>query len=42
MTAVLLMGLIARERRGPAGIGVESLLLLAIYAAAVLGQGWAA
>lgn len=42
MTAVLLMGLIARERRGPAGIGLESLLVLAIYAAAVLGQGWAA
>lgn len=38
MTAILLMGLIARERRGPAGIGVESMLLLLVYAAAVTAQ----
>jgi len=31
MTSVLLMGLIYRERRGPANIGVESVLLLILY-----------
>ncbi|MDX1624973.1 MAG: sodium:calcium antiporter [Wenzhouxiangellaceae bacterium] len=31
MAAVLLMGLIRREKQGPAGIGVESILLLALY-----------
>ena len=35
MTAVLLAGLIVRERTGPAGIGVESVLLVAIYAVAL-------
>ncbi|OWU86014.1 cation transporter [Oceanicola sp. 22II-s10i] len=38
MTAVLLGGLIVRERRGPAGIGVESVLMLAIYAGAIAIQ----
>lgn len=31
MTAVLLLGLLRRERHGPANIGVESVSLLAIY-----------
>jgi cation:H+ antiporter len=31
MTSVLLMGLIYRERRGPGNIGIESVLLLALY-----------
>ncbi len=31
MTGVLLMGLIYRERRGPANIGLESVLLLVLY-----------
>lgn len=31
MTAVLMMGLIRRERRGPGVIGVESLVLLILY-----------
>ena len=35
MTAVLLGGLIVRERAGPARIGVESVLLIAIYAVAL-------
>lgn len=35
MTAILLGGLILRQRRGPGRIGIESLLLLLIYAAAV-------
>lgn len=35
MTAVLLAGLILRQRHGPAQIGVESLLLFVIYAGAV-------
>ena len=34
MTAVLLAGLILRQRRGPGGIGVESVAILALYAAA--------
>ena len=38
MTAVLLGGLILRQRIGPARIGVESLLLLVLYAAALLLQ----
>jgi len=38
MTAVLLIGLIVRERKGPASIGLESVLLLAIYAGAVALQ----
>ena len=35
MAAVLLMGLIRRETQGPAGIGVESVALLVLYAAGV-------
>jgi cation:H+ antiporter len=35
MTGVLVMGLLKRERHGPAGIGFESLLILVFYAAAV-------
>lgn len=35
MTGVLVMGLLKRERQGPAGIGFESLLILILYAAAV-------
>ncbi|SHI71202.1 cation:H+ antiporter [Palleronia salina] len=34
MTSILLAGLIARQRRGPGGIGVESVAMLAIYFAA--------
>ena len=32
MAAVLLMGLLKRERQGPAGIGFESVLILILYA----------
>lgn len=32
MAAVLLMGLLKRERHGPAGIGFESVLILGLYA----------
>ncbi|AUC51767.1 cation transporter [Sagittula sp. P11] len=35
MTAVLLAGLILRQREGPARIGIESVLMMAIYASAV-------
>ncbi len=38
MTAVLLIGLIVRERRGIGGIGFESAWILAIYAGAVALQ----
>ncbi|PWE33479.1 cation transporter [Maritimibacter sp. 55A14] len=38
MTAILLLGLIMREKRGPGGIGVESLSILAIYCGAVMVQ----
>lgn len=31
MTAILLLGLLRRERQGPAGIGWESVLLLALW-----------
>ena len=31
MAAVLIMGLIRREKQGPSGIGVESVVLLALY-----------
>jgi len=37
MTTVVVMGLMRRERRGPAGIGWESLLLIAIYLCGVVG-----
>jgi len=36
MTGVLLMGLIYRERHGPANIGLESVLLLVLYFGGVL------
>lgn len=35
MTGVLVMGLLKRERHGPAGIGFESLMILILYVAAV-------
>lgn len=38
MTAVLMLGLIYRERQGPGGIGRESIALLCIYAGAVALQ----
>lgn len=38
MTGVLLGGLILRQKNGPARIGIESLLLVAIYASAVVLQ----
>lgn len=41
MTAVLMLGLIYRERQGPAHIGRESLTLLAIYAGAICVQAFA-
>ena len=31
MTAILLMGLLRRERQGPAGIGWESVLLIGLW-----------
>ncbi len=40
MTAVLLIGLILRERRGPFMIGWESLIMLVVYGAAVGLQVW--
>ena len=36
MTAVLLAGLVMRQRKGPARIGIESVLLMAIYATALV------
>jgi cation:H+ antiporter len=38
MSSVLMLGLLIRERRGPAGIGVESTALLLLYLAAVAVQ----
>ena len=38
MTAILLLGLIRRERSGPAGIGFESVAILALYGGAVALQ----
>jgi cation:H+ antiporter len=38
MTALLLLGLIVREREGPLNIGFESVGILAIYFAAIAGQ----
>ncbi|NDV53170.1 MULTISPECIES: sodium:calcium antiporter [unclassified Salipiger] len=35
MTAILLGGLILRQREGPARIGIESVLMMAVYACAV-------
>ncbi|MEQ8899423.1 MAG: sodium:calcium antiporter [Roseovarius sp.] len=40
MTAVLLLGLIVREKQGPGGIGWESVLMLSIYGGAVGFQAW--
>lgn len=31
MSAILLMGLLRRERRGPGGIGFESVCVLILY-----------
>lgn len=36
LTAILLAGLILRQRRGPARIGIESVLMIAVYTTAVL------
>jgi len=36
MTAILLAGLILRQREGPGRIGIESVLLIGAYATAVL------
>lgn len=36
LTAILLAGLILRQRHGPARIGIESLLMIAVYATAVV------
>lgn len=41
MTAVLILGLIVRERRGVGGIGFESALILALYVTALAVQSWA-
>ncbi len=38
MTSVLLLGLIRRERKGPANIGFESAIILALYTGAVAIQ----
>ncbi len=38
MTGVLLAGLVLREARGPARVGVESVLMLGIYAGAIVLQ----
>jgi len=38
MTVVLMLGLLFREKQGPAGIGRESVLLLSIYFAAIAIQ----
>ena len=38
MTSVLLAGLLVRQRQGPGRIGLESVLLVVIYAAAVVVQ----
>ncbi|RSK33038.1 sodium:calcium antiporter [Rhodovulum iodosum] len=38
MTAVLILGMLYRQRHGPAGIGVESLLILGIYGGAIATQ----
>ena len=40
MTAVLLAGLILRQKQGPFGIGTESVLLLLIYGSAAVAQIW--
>lgn len=40
MAGVLVLGLLRRQRHGAAGIGFESVLLLALYLASVAGQVW--
>ncbi len=40
MTAILLGGLILRQREGPARIGIESVLMMAVYATAVTVEIW--
>lgn len=40
MTVILLAGLILRQREGPARIGVESVLMMAVYAMAVVVEVW--
>ena len=42
MTALLLAGMILRQRSGPAGIGVESAGILSVYGAAALVQAFLA
>lgn len=41
MTVILLSGLILRQREGPARIGVESVLMMLVYATAVSVEIWA-
>ena len=38
MTAILLLGLLRREKQGPAGIGWESVILLALWLGAAVLQ----
>jgi len=38
MTAILLLGLLRRERQGPGGIGWESVLLIGIWLSAAILQ----
>jgi len=38
MTAILLLGLLRREKQGPGGIGWESVILLALWLGAALLQ----
>jgi len=38
MTSILLLGLVVRQKDGPAGIGFESASILAVYAAAIAMQ----
>ena len=38
MTAILTLGMLYRQRQGPAGIGIESILLLLVYGGAVAVQ----
>ena len=40
MTVILLAGLILRQREGPARIGVESVLMMVVYAIAVAVEIW--
>lgn len=42
MTAVLLIGQLYRQKQGPGGIGIESVLLLLIYSCAAGVQAWTA